>query len=432
MAKERLSGKLAVILHADVVGSTTLVQQDKELAHERIQDSFKHFSDTIEKYHGQVLELRGDALLAEFKRASDAVTAALSFQVDHTYNLSRLKDDLRPATRVGIAMGEIVIADSTATGAGVVQAQRIEQLADQGGVCITAAIHEGLSNNLPFDLENLGEKKLKGFDYSVQVFRIELKPGESIPPPRESRQSDTPPKTRGLMVTAVVIALLLAGSAAYWFKSRVPQVEVASAERMVFPLPDKPSLVVLPFANISDDKEQEYFADGITDDLLTGLSKLPGLFLISRSTSFTYKDKPIKIREIAIELGVRYVVEGSVRRAGNTVRINAQLIDAISGGHIWAEKYDGDISDIFKLQDDVVAKIVFSLDQNIIPQKTVAETDVPEAYDLFLQGLKYSYVIDPESLVKAIDYFKLAIPSPNRQRLSIHKYVPVAHALGSN
>ena len=162
MAKDRLSGKLAIILHADVASSTALVQQDKELAHERIQDTFQRFSVIIKKYQGHVLELRGDALLAEFERASDAVTAALSFQTDHAYYLSNLKDDLRPTTRVGIAMGEVVLADATATGAGVVQAQRVEQLAEPGGVCITAAIHEALSKRLPLDLENLGEQVLRG------------------------------------------------------------------------------------------------------------------------------------------------------------------------------------------------------------------------------------------------------------------------------
>jgi class 3 adenylate cyclase len=170
MAKDRLSGTLAVILHADVAGSTALVQEDKELAHERIQDTFSRFGKIIEKYHGHVLELRGDALLAEFERASDAVSAALSFQSDHASYSDQLQDDLRPAIRVGIAMGEVVIADNTVTGAGVVQAQRIEQLASPGGVCVTAAIHEALSKRMPFDLESLGEQVLKGFDHTISVY----------------------------------------------------------------------------------------------------------------------------------------------------------------------------------------------------------------------------------------------------------------------
>ena len=180
MAESRLSGKLAVILHADVAGSTALVQQDEQLAYERIQDAFQRFSRNIEKYHGLVHELRGDALLAEFERASDAVAAALAFQADQAYSNSRLPDDLQPTVRVGIALGEVVIADNTVTGAGVVLAQRVEQLADAGGICITAALHEAIPRRMPFDLEDLGKQTLKGFDDPVHVYLVELSPDESI------------------------------------------------------------------------------------------------------------------------------------------------------------------------------------------------------------------------------------------------------------
>jgi adenylate cyclase len=409
MAKDRLSGKLAVILHADVAASTQLVQQDEQLAHERIQDAFRHFSDTIGKYHGRVQELRGDALLAEFERASDAVTAALAFQSNHTNHLEEIDDGIQPEIRVGIALGEVVIADSTVTGAGVVLAQRIEQLAEPGGLCITSAIHEALPNRMPFSFESLGEQALKGFDNNVKVYRVQLSGGESVPPPQRKSKGRVTLKNWWQRVAFVSVLVLVASGIGYWTKASLLQEEPALAKPLAFAFPNKPSLVVLPFINISNDKEQEYFADGMTDDLLTGLSKLPALFLISRNTSFTYKNKSIKVREIAEELGVRFVMEGSVRRSGNIVRINVQLIDALSGGHIWAEKYDGDMADIFKLQDDVVAKIVYSLDQRITPQKTVAETNVPEAYDLFLQGLKHSYVLDPENMAKAISLFKKAI-----------------------
>ena len=318
MAESRRSSKLAVILHADIADSTALVLHDKQLAHERIQDTFQRFSETIEKYQGHVLEIRGDALLANFERASDAVSAALSFQVDHTYHLSRIKDNLRPTIRVGIAMGEVVIADTTVTGAGVVQAQRIEQLADSGGVCITAAIHEALSRSMPFDHENLGEKALKGFDYPVRVYRVELRSGKSIPPPQEKSEYKASPKTTKLIVAIFVIVMVSAGGAAYWFRAQVSQEELvaenpvdeesvplepALVERMAFPLPDKPSIAVLPFTNMSDDLQQEYFSDGMTEDLITDLSKVPGLFVIARNTVFTYKGRAVKVNQVAEELG---------------------------------------------------------------------------------------------------------------------------------
>jgi len=413
MAKDRLSSKLRVILHADVAGSTALVQQDEQLAHERIQGAFRHFSGSIERYMGKVLELRGDALLAEFERASDAVTAALAFQVDHTYHLSQLKDDLKPAIRVGVSMGEVVIADDTVTGAGVVLAQRVEQLAEPGGLCITGAIHEALPRRMPFDLENLGEHELKGFDDPVHVYRVELSVGETIPPPEESSQKVAPQKTWRLLVAVVAIALVVAGGAAYWIKTQEPKVEAASIDRMAFPLPDKPSIAVLPFVNMSDDAEQEYFADGITDDLITDLSKLSGLFVIARNSTFTYKGKSVKIRQVAEELGVRYVLEGSVRRAGGQVRINAQLIDATTGGHLWAERYDGSIADVFRVQDKITKNIVDALALELTPREVERVgnpgTDNVQAYDAYLLGLSFYYRRTPESFAKARIYFEQAI-----------------------
>ena len=184
MEKDRLSGKLAIILHADVAGSTELVQQDKELAHERIQGTFQRFSDTIVKYQGHVVELRGDALLAEFERPSDAGAATLAGQASHSAFLSCLDDDLKPGIRVGIAMGEVVVADNTVPGAGVVLAQRVEQLADSGGLCISSALQESLSGRLPVDLESLGEQNLKGFEEPVKIYKVILRPGATIPPPQ--------------------------------------------------------------------------------------------------------------------------------------------------------------------------------------------------------------------------------------------------------
>ena len=413
MAKDRLSDKLAVILHADVAGSTQLVQQDEHLAHERIQDSFRRFGDTIETYRGTILELRGDALLAEFERASDAVSATLSFQADQAYYLSRLKDDLKPSIRVGIAMGEVVMDDSTVTGAGVVLAQRVEQLAEPGSLCITAALHEALPNRMPFDLENIGEQTLKGFDDPVRVYRVELSPGESIPPPQQESQSKSSQKSWPLKTTIAVVVVTIAIGIAYLFKSTKPIEEAASIERMAFPLPDKPSIAVLPFNNMSDDAQQEYFADGMTEDLITDISKISGLFVIARNSVFTYKGKAVKVRQVAEELGVRYVMEGSVRRVGNQVRINAQLIDATTGGHIWAERYDGSLDDVFSMQDKITKNIVTALSVALVGQEqakqTKAETNNTEAHDAFLRGWERYRQGTPEDLGKSVAYFEKAI-----------------------
>ena len=394
MAERRRSGKLAVILHADIAGSTTLVQQDEDVAHERIQDSFRRFSDTITKYHGQMRELRGDALLAEFERASDAVPAALAFQADQDDHNAQLNDHIQPKLRVGIAMGEVIVADDTVTGAGVVLAQRVEQLAEPGGVCITGAIHEALPQRMPFVQANLGEQQVKGFDDPVHVYRVELKSGESIPPPQEYGQRETSATRRGLIAAVAVIALVAIGGAAYWFKSWAPEEEPASVKRMAFPLPEKPSIAVLPFSNLSGDPDQEYLADGLTEEIITTLSKSPNLFVIARNSTFTYKGKPIEVKQVAEEQGVRYVLEGSVQLSGDRIRINAQLIDALEGHHIWAERYDREFNDIFALQDDITQNILIALEVELTQGEEVrlmhARAPDPEAF-LYLQKSRVHY-----------------------------------------
>jgi len=331
MEKDQLSRKLIVILHADVVGSTALVQKNETLAHERIQNTFRRFSQTISYHDGIAHEIRGDALVAEFAKASDAVSASLAFQATNATHNEQLSDDLKPVLRIGIAMGEVVIADNTVTGEGVVLAQRLEQLAEQGGICIQGAAYGTLPKRLPFEYENLGEQQLKGFDDPVSVYAVSLKPGNAIPEPRSKNPSEI----------------------------SIPAI------------PEKPSIAVLPFTNMSGDTEQEYFSDGITEDITTALSHFSGLFVIARNSSFTYKGHAVDTRKISSELGVRYVLEGSVRRSGNRIRINGQLINAETGNHIWAERFDGDLDDIFELQDDITRKIV----SNIAPQIELTEVE---------------------------------------------------------
>ncbi len=412
MAAKQLTGKLAVILHADVVGSTALVQQNEQKAHTRIQDSFKRFGETIFKYHGQVRELRGDALLAEFDRASDAVSAALSFQSDQSDFNSQIEDEIRPQVRVGIAMGEVVIADETITGAGVVLAQRLEQLADPGGICLTPAIREAIPQRLPFELKNIGEQQLKGFDEPVGVYRVALTPGATVPQPEPGRSGGTTKEAPVFRVVIAAVALAVVAAVTYGVFTWLSK-ETVSSETNAFTPSEKPSIAVLPFNNMSGDPDQEYFADGITEDLTTDLSRISGLFVVARNSSFAYKGRSIDLRTVAQELGVKYVLEGSVRRVKDQIRINAQLVDGNTGGHIWADRFDGTMADIFTLQDDVNRKIVEELKVTLTPAEEERlvriETTNPDAYDMLLRGLQQYTYYSRESMVAAREWYQRAV-----------------------
>ena len=366
MEKDHLSRKLAVLLHADVVGSTSLVQRNETLAHERIKVTYRRFSETISSYGGVALEIRGDALVAEFSKVSDAVSASLAFQATNTVLNEKISDDIQPVLRIGIAMGEVVVADNTVTGEGIVLAQRLEQLTEPGGVCIQGAAYETLPKRLPFDYENLGEQQIKGFDEPVRVYAVSLESGGVIP------ESQT-----------------------------ATQLETSAPD-----LPEKPSIAVLPFVNMSGDPEQEYFSDGISEDITTALSYFTGLFVIARNSSFSYKGKSVDAKQIAGELGVRYLLEGSVRRSENHIRINCQLINAVTGSHIWAQLFDRDLEDIFELQDEITRVIVGS----IAPQIELAEVD--RSRDLTLASLS-SYELSLKAKSQVYD----ALRAGNADRL---------------
>jgi adenylate cyclase len=375
---------LAVILHADVVGSTTLVQQNETLAHERIQATFRNFSETIKSYGGMTRELRGDALVAEFERASDAVTAAHVFQTLNREFNSTLSGDIQPELRIGISLGEVIIADNTVTGAGVVLAQRLEQLADTGGIVVQGAVSETVPIRMPFDFESLGEHKLKGFELPVRAFSVSLKPGESVPAPESDfyDQSETalPNKPSKLHVS----------------------IEVG-----------KPSIAVLPFKNMSGDAEQEYFSDGISEDIITELSRFHDLFVIARHSSFSFKNQALDIADIGQKLGVQYLVEGSIRKSAGRVRITAQLIEVATGRHIWADRYDRELEDIFAVQDEVVRTITATLVGKVgLAHRDRARSKLPsnmDAYDWFVQGRELYGTTTLDDNSKAIVMFEKAI-----------------------
>ena len=411
MERDQLSRKLAVILHADVVGSTALVQQDESLAHQRIQLTFRHLSDYIESYNGITRELRGDALLAEFARASDAVSAAHAFQASNRKINEAIDDDIKPRIRIGISLGEVIVADNTITGAGVVLAQRIEQLSDPDGVCITEALKEAMPKHMPFDLKSLGGKVLKGFDDPVQVYQSSLSPGKSIPPPDPTTEP-RPASNKRLSGFISIVVAVVAISLIIWFQPWKPATEVEIQEVHTL-TKGKLSIAVLPFENMSDDPEQVYFSDGISEDIITDLSQFKNLAVIARNSSFTYRNTSTKVQDIGKDLGAKYLLEGSVRRAANRIRITAQLIDTDSGHHLWAERFDRELTEMFALQDEITEKIVAALSIQLSgdEQQQLAKnaTNSFEAYDLFLQGQIAGDRFNKEGLEQAAKIYRKVI-----------------------
>jgi adenylate cyclase len=367
MAEDRTARKLAVVLHADVVGSTALVRQNEQIAHERIQDAFQRLSKCITAYGGIPHELRGDALLAEFNRASDAVSAALAFQQSNARHNQALADHIAPVVRVGISLGEVVIADETLTGPDVVLAQRLEQLADPGGVCISVAVQQALPGRLPFELTDLGEQEIKGFDEPVRAYKVALKDGASIPVPELVKEAPTESRKLAWFRLAVGVAapLVIIGGGLLWWQPWQPQEEPASVERMAFPLPDKPSIAVLPFSDLTDGSEHSYIASGLMENIIATLGKVPELFVVDRSAVARYDEDSIKVHQVSEELGVRYVLKGSVQKSREQLRVTATLIDATTGQHIWTERYDRDMSDLFAVQDEITARVVVELQVNL-------------------------------------------------------------------
>ncbi len=394
MANERDERKLTAILAADVVGYSGLIEADESGTRAALRTLRSEVTDPhIAAHSGRIVSTAGDSILAEFASVVDAVQCAAEIQRDMAVRSEGVAEDKRIQFRIGVNLGDIIVEGDDIHGDGVNVAARLEGLADPGGVFISGDAFRQVENKLELGYENLGEQKVKNIAKPVQVYRVLLAPDAAGTLITAKVPRQTP--TRWVAATAAVLAIVIGGGAIWNFAIRdsLPSVEAASLERMAFPLPDRPSLAVLPFDNLTGDAEQDYFVDGFVDDLITDLSKISTIFVVSRNSTFTYKGTPVKIRQVAEELGVRYVMEGSIRRADGTIRVNAQLIDALSGNHVWAEKFDGEAADIFALQDEINDKIVAGLSAKVTGEQRKEarrrETDSPEAWDAYLQGLKH-------------------------------------------
>jgi len=366
MTAQKVKRKLTAILSADVEGYSRLMGEDEAATIRTLTVYKKAMTSLITQHHGRVVDSPGDNLLAEFASVVDAINCAVEIQRELAERNLKLPSERRMQFRMGVNLSDVVEEEGRIYGDGVNIAARLESICDGGGVCISGAAFEQVDNKLELEFQDLGKHKVKNITKPVRVYKVLMA--------SDSNHSDM-------------------------------------AETLE--LPDKPSIAVLPFVNMSEDPQQEYFSDGITEEIITGLSKISHLFVIANNSSFSYKGKQIKIQQVGRELGVKYVLEGSVRMVAERVRITAQLIDATTGHHIWAERFDRALQDIFALQDDITMKILIAMQLKLTEGEQARlygrSTNNLEAYLKHLQGHQYARHFNKESNNIAQQLFEEAI-----------------------
>jgi adenylate cyclase len=392
MATEDFKRKLTAILSADAKGYSRLMGEDEKATVRTITAHRKVMTSVIQKYRGRVVDSPGDNIMAEFVSVVDAVQSAVEIQEVIRAKNAELPEERRMEFRIGINLGDVIQEGERIYGDGVNIAARVEGLADPGGICISGSAYEQIENKLALGYHYIGEHTVKNIVKPIRVYRVPTGPETLQKVPEEKRPA---PSMQRVALAVVIALLVVAGGVAIWksYRPSTPPMEAASVEKMAFPLPDKPSIAVLPFNNLSEDPKQEYFSDGLTEEIISALSSVPKLFVIARNSTFTYKDKPVKVQQVSEELGVRYVLEGSVRKAGDKIRITAQLVDALNGHHLWAKRYDRDLSEIFAVQDELTKEIITAMQVKLTEgeqaRAAARGTNNLEAYLKCLQANEY-------------------------------------------
>ncbi len=416
----RTERKLAAILAADVVGYSRLVGDDEAGTIARLKALRKDFIEPlIAEYHGRVVKLMGDGALVEFASAVDAVECAVAIQKRVAEREAAVPDDRRLTFRIGINVGDIIVEDGDILGDGVNVAARLEGLAEPGGICIARNVWNQVKAKLGLPFEPMGEHRVKNIAEPVTVYRVNLDV-----PGRAPGRRPTWKQRRSQAAAAGVVLLLALGAGGAWYNLRprpeamsaVGTVGQAAAAKPALPLPDKPSIAVLPFENLSGDPKQERLAGGITEDVITDLSRFHELFVIARNSTEVYKGKPVDIRQVGRELGVQYVLEGSLQIDAKQVRITAQLIDTTSGNHVWAERYDRPVEQVFAIQDEVTQTIAASLAgmHGVVARagRDGARRKPPgnlQAYEDYLLGIEHKHRFTQEDNRKAKELLTKAI-----------------------
>jgi adenylate cyclase len=393
---ERVERRLAAILAADVAGYSRPMERDEAGTLARLRTLRRDLIDPkITEHKGSIVKTTGDGLLVEFQSVVEAVACAVAMQQGIATRNKATAGDERIQFRVGINSGDVIVEDGDIHGDGVNVAARLEGIAEPGGICVSGIVHDQVQGRLDCGFEDIGEQVLKNITRPVRVYRVALThPVAGAPGSTLSR---------------------IAGEGAERRRRE-------AGEGDVLPLPDKPSIAVLPFQNLSGDPEQEYFADGMVEEIITALSRIRWLFVIARNSTFTYKGHAIDVKQIGRELGVRYVLEGSVRKGAGRVRITAQLIDATTGTHLWADRFDGSLEDIFELQDKVASRVAGVIEPALQAAETARSASRPKtdptAYDLYLRAYAMLFSCTRE-IPEALHLLEQAIEREPRYGLAL-------------
>ena len=395
MSAERVERRLAAILAADVAGYSRLMGQDEAGTLARLRTHYRELIDpNIAECKGRIVKNTGDGFLAEFQSVVEAVACAVAVQREMAERNTAIQEDQRMEFRIGINLGDVMVADRDIHGDGVNVAARLEGLATPGGICVSAIVRDQVQGRLDCGFEDMGEQNLKNIARPVRVYRVrpdlvavvQAATGPSLSMPRRMAPA--------ILTVITVLILIIAGLGWRFWPSTMssPTSPTVGTSAQTKPPVSKPfvaprlSIVVLPFNNLSNDPEQQYFVDGVTQDLTTNLSHIIGSFVISRDTAFTYKGKSVDAKQIGRELGVRYVLEGSVQRSGKQVRVNAQLIDAATDAQLWSERFERDIGELFALQNEITGRLAIALNHALVDAEARRPTEHPDVMDYILRG----------------------------------------------
>jgi len=389
MTKERTKRKLSAVLSADVKGYSRLMGRDEAGTVSRLKEYRALMTELIQRYGGRVVDSPGDNLLAEFASAVDATECAVAIQEKLGKRNSELSDDQKMTFRIGINLGDVIEDGDRLYGDGINIASRIESLSEAGGICISGTIFDQIKNKLKLGFKNLGEQRAKNIAEPIRVYRVITDAGAA-----ENFNLLKRKRKKWIVLIAFMLAITAIAGFLYWSfyprQSIKTETEIESLDQMAFPLPDKPSIAVLPFDNLSEEPNQEYIADGLTENITASLSKISEMFVIARNSTSVYKDEPVMVQRVSKELGVRYVLAGSLQKSGDNLRITAQLIDATTGYQLWAERYDRKLKDLFEMQDEITLKIIGALEVKLTSGEQASIEQTTEdlaAWGYYIKGV---------------------------------------------